>query len=97
MERNNMDQISFILRELELLREEQRANYESLKKDLCSLRQMIEAELYGNPGHNGLKAQVSKNTEFRLNFYKYRFAIYTALATGLVSLLVAALRAILGF
>lgn len=86
----------FILRELTLLREETRAADSQIREDIHRVRLLIERELYGSGGVNGLKTQVSKNTEFRENFTKYRVAIVGAFVTGLLSLAGVIIRALLG-
>jgi hypothetical protein len=94
-ENKTQESIGFILRELSLLREETRATRQELREEIQGLRKLIERELYGTPGCNGIKAQVSKNTEFRENFGRYKLAIFTALFSGLLGLIASLLRNIL--
>lgn len=94
-EDKTQESIGFILRELSLLREENQATRKELREEIQGIRTLIERELYGTPGCNGIKAQVSKNTEFRENFGKYKLAIFTALFSGLLGLIASLLRSVL--
>ncbi len=69
---------------------------DQLRGEIQSVRRLIECELYGVDGHNGLKVQVAKNTEFRENFVKYRLALVGAVITSLGSLISALVRAFWG-
>ena len=77
--------MEFVLRELEQLR-----------GDICKLRKLIEFEIFGVGGRNGIKTACSKNTEFRENFTKYRVAITGAVVTSLFSLIGLLVRSFLG-
>ncbi|MDD3492415.1 MAG: hypothetical protein PHZ19_02815 [Candidatus Thermoplasmatota archaeon] len=90
------DDIKYILREIELLRDEYKSTCDLFRSDIRALRGLIERELYGEHGENGIKTQVSKNTEFRETFTKYKVAVIGAFTTGLLSLVTMIINSLLG-
>jgi len=88
------EHVGFVLREITNLRDEYRVACNLFRDDIHKLRNLIEREMYGEHGNNGLKTLVSKNTEFRENFTKYRIAVIGAFTTGLLSLLTMIIRTV---